>query len=770
MHLSGLTIQGFKTFAKKTTLPFSPPKIGHIPVTGVVGPNGSGKSNVADAIRWVLGEQSLKLLRGKKSEDVIFSGSEGRGKSGFAEVSLTLDNADRAIDLDAAEITITRRLYRSGEGEYLVNQQPARLLDLLQWLAQANVGQKSYSVIGQGMIDHVLIASPEERKTFFDDATGVRPLQLKRHEAMLKLIRSCEHLSEIQRILQEIEPRVRSLKRQVARLEEREAVERQLLALEGRFYGSQWWSIQDDLKELQGKEAPIKTALEEKKVKRKALEEKFAALASDGPSQDTTADQGLAALQSEQTRLQKEISRLREEQFQAEKTLEIKKIQSQSSWSPLPLDSITRELGSITTEQTALLIELKAATTTETIQSLLPRIERLFGQSGALLKRLQRPAPEQVAPDPAALAQIEASKKAQETTRVALAAIQEKISGYATQEKRVRHDLLDLQQQLTGLQKEIHAFEKNAHEQDIARIRLEERRSHLTKEMEERMPAGRDEVMKTRPTEMVMPETIEPEIRKLRYKLELIGGIEPEVLKEFEESNARFEFLSTQTNDLEKAIASTETLIDALDEDIAKQSEEAFQKIDKEFEVYFKLLFGGGSCKLVRMTKDDTLEPSSEVTLDRASEETAASERQEHEEDTEADRVKARLKRREERFIGVDIQATPPGKRLKSLNLLSGGERALTAIALLCAIMAVNPAPFVLLDEVDAALDESNTVRFANILSRLSEKTQFILITHNRATMEIADTLYGVTMGEDGVSSLLSVQLSDMEGIGNARR
>ncbi|KKW31676.1 MAG: Chromosome partition protein Smc, partial [Candidatus Uhrbacteria bacterium GW2011_GWA2_52_8d] len=170
MHLTKLELQGFKTFAKKTELSFLPPSSQRCPITAVVGPNGSGKSNLADAIRWVLGEQSLKLLRGKESQDVIFSGSEGKGRAGFAQVSLSLNNEDGSMPIDYTHVTITRRLYRDGTSEYLLNESPVRLADIQLLLAQANVGQRSYSVVGQGMIDHILVSTPEERKSFFDDA------------------------------------------------------------------------------------------------------------------------------------------------------------------------------------------------------------------------------------------------------------------------------------------------------------------------------------------------------------------------------------------------------------------------------------------------------------------------------------------------------------------------------------------------------------------------------------------------------------------------
>lgn len=253
---------------------------------------------------------------------------------------------------------------------------------------------------------------------------------------------------------------------------------------------------------------------------------------------------------------------------------------------------------------------------------------------------------------------------------------------------------------------------------------------------------------------------------RLRHQLEMIGGIDPEVMKEHKEVDERFTFLTNQVNDLRQAISSTEKVIDELDEEIRKQSEKAFKAINAQFEKYFKVLFGGGSASLIKLSHQ-VVDEANRVSLDRAMEE-VAHEQNPDEESLEA--ISSRIAERKDAVAGIDIQATPPGKKLKALNLLSGGERALTSIALLSAIMETNPSPFVVLDEVDAALDEANTVRFANILNELRRHTQFIVITHNRATMEKADTLYGVTMGDDGMSTLLSVKLEDIGESGTARR
>ena len=241
------------------------------------------------------------------------------------------------------------------------------------------------------------------------------------------------------------------------------------------------------------------------------------------------------------------------------------------------------------------------------------------------------------------------------------------------------------------------------------------------------------------------------DIGKLKHQLELIGGIDPEVQTEYEQIKERHEFLSTQIDDLQSSIDSLEKLILELDESIKKQFEISFKVINEEFQKHFKTLFAGGKSKLI-LLKEQDIENKTETTEN--SEEII-------EEPTETERIKNRLK--SNTYSGVEIEATPPGKKLKSINMLSGGERAMTSIALLCAIISSNPSPFIILDEVDAALDEANSIRYAEIVEQLSHKSQFVIITHNRATMEKADILYGVTMGDDGISRVLSLKLEGAE-------
>ena len=230
MYLEKLEIQGFKSFANGTTFVFNRE------LTSIVGPNGSGKSNIADAVRWVLGEQSIKTLRGKKSEDVIFAGSDIKARLGFAQVDLYLNNKDGVANIDFEQVVLTRRIDRKGESEYLINNNRVRLLDIQLLLAQANFGQKTYSVIGQGMIDSILTSSAAERKEFFDEATGVRQFQIKKDQATNKLNHAKSNIEQTGQILIELEPRLRSLTRQVKKLEKRGQLEKELHDLQTNYY------------------------------------------------------------------------------------------------------------------------------------------------------------------------------------------------------------------------------------------------------------------------------------------------------------------------------------------------------------------------------------------------------------------------------------------------------------------------------------------------------------------------------------------------------
>ena len=268
MHLKHLSLQGFKSFATKTEFLFP------TGVTAIVGPNGSGMSNIADAICWVLGEQSLRSLRGKSTADMIFAGGQRRPRAGMAEVSLTLDNADGWLPIEFSEVTFTRRAYRSGENEYLINGARVRLLDIAQLLAESGLSQRAYTVIGQGLVDAALSLRPQERRMLFEEAAGIGLYRARRQDAVQRLDETQHNLERAYDIVSEIAPRLRRLEAEAARVEEHRRLSAHLERLQFTWYGYQWGRQQQALVRDKEKASVLESSLETQQEEVSALGER----------------------------------------------------------------------------------------------------------------------------------------------------------------------------------------------------------------------------------------------------------------------------------------------------------------------------------------------------------------------------------------------------------------------------------------------------------------------------------------------------------------
>lgn len=268
MYLKRLEMLGFKSFATRTQLEFS------TGITAVVGPNGAGKSNVADAVRWVLGEQSMRQLRGKKSEDIIFSGGHGKAALGMAEVSLILDNSTGWVPSAYSEIVVTRRSYRSGENEYLINKQKVRLRDVILLLAQARIGHDSYTVVGQGLIDAALSLRAEERRGLFEDAAGIRPYQVQRADAENRLRQTEQNLERLRDIVSEIEPRLEPLAEQARRAIESQKLNSELQEVLLTWYALQWRRLRSSKEQSEEAEQAMARSVRELEESVQATEER----------------------------------------------------------------------------------------------------------------------------------------------------------------------------------------------------------------------------------------------------------------------------------------------------------------------------------------------------------------------------------------------------------------------------------------------------------------------------------------------------------------
>lgn len=896
MYLEKLEIQGFKSFANKNVLKFPGITDGNKRgLTSVVGPNGSGKSNVADAVRWALGEQSMKTLRGKKSEDVIFSGSDKKGKLGMAEVSLHLNNEERAGEekspIDYSQVVLTRRLYRNGESEYLLNNNRVRLSEIQMLLARAKFGQKTYSVIGQGMVEGFLNTSLAERKEFFDEATGVKQYQIKRDEALSKLRSSYENLAQTQMLLVEIEPRLKSLTRQVNRLQRRGELEAELRVLQLDYYSVIWHDIHQkfnnynkeylELEKIKfGKEkklAGLQRDLEQLKLesgrsnefehwqkelalwqnKKDILNKRLAKIEAQVETKlEASGQHDLSFLFNKKEAGLKELENIGEEIQNLKKNI----LSEQEAGRRLAMekDKIDGEIKALD-EKIAHLNAKNNADETPAAHKLLHKIvadlERVeeikdFAEIMALTVRIKRELHElkrlivdggeaAVSKDndfkelqtalngltrnkeqsinkinennlglaakaerlkmqeekkqslSAELANIEARLKQgdikfdfkeleaeQLKIKDEIAAIQEKIlvikeeiEKISAREEKKRSQLFALQNDLQELQNELNIASNQMQSVKINATRFETKLEDLEVEIRHELK-GLSEIKNNPPAENIGAEDARSKDKKekigqIKRQLELIGGIDPQTEAEYKETKERFDFLNGQLGDFGQAIDSLRKIIKELDLTIKEQFDKEFKMIAQNFEKYFKILFNGGTAKIIKVM-DDNGEQEEKAPVgangEGAKEKTADEKKSSLASLPDINKIKFLQKHNATGLAGIEIHATPPGKKISSIAMLSGGERALTAIALICAIISSNPSPFVVLDEVDAALDEANSERLAKILDELSHKTQFIVITHNRAPMRRSSILYGVTMGDDGVSKLLSVKLDEIKG------
>jgi chromosome segregation protein len=321
----------------------------------------------------------------------------------------------------------------------------------------------------------------------------------------------------------------------------------------------------------------------------------------------------------------------------------------------------------------------------------------------------------------------------------------EKISAEISADRQKRERFFQVERALRQKQDELNRLKDVFNESKIALTRVEVREEDLRNEVLRELKINVEELKGE--VEQIDRDSLERDIARLRVQMEQIGGIDPMVVEEFEETNKRYEFLVKESDDLERAIISLKEVVKEMEQQIDGVFADTFEEIHKEFTKYFRIIFGGGNASLKKVDVRKRVSKKEGEEIEGA------------EEDLEDVSVEKDDQKSE---IGIDIVASPPGKKVSNLSMLSGGERSLTSLALLFAIIAHSAPPFAVLDEVEAALDEANSRRFGRIIKELSGSTQFVIITHNRETMRQAALLYGVTMGEDGVSKLLSVHLDQV--------
>ena len=980
MYLKEIVTSGFKSFADKLDIKLDDK------ITCIVGPNGSGKSNVVDAVRWVLGEQSVKSLRGEGSmSDVIFSGSKSRNPLNVASVELVFDNSDHFLNVPYTELSIKRRVYRSGENEYYLNGEKCRLKDINNLLLDTGMGKESFNIISQGEVEKILSDSPSDRRTIFEEAAGILKYKKRKEEALRKLDRTHNNIDRVNDIINELESQVAPLKEQsekakeylenkkgldhyeVAILaydlenasielerikQEKEKLEKEIMELSNETSKSdaidleqaskleklekEQSSLQRRLLEvtemvekvngeknlLQERNKQNKDSKETEEELRKTLEKKSSIEATiqklkteldviieDGKKEDekgkgiseqlqkikqkknmltsdySSHERNIITLDHKITSLKREIEEGGDLPNSVRKVLESSSLSGihntignllntkdeyvkalniaiaanknfvitsdeesakrainylkdnhlgRATFFPLTViksryvdkDSIKilekeddfigilsdlvdydKTYQNIIENQLGTVIvakDIDAATRlsckvnrrykivsldgdvvnvggsltggsiiyqTKSIIVLKQELKRLLEQQSLMKQELEEIKKELDEVD-------EESRKIEEeefTGSKNKVTIKEKYDTKAEEIKEQRRKLEEAEQEWQALnaisnnsltQKEQELIEQyhalNA-EKSTIQITLDQIRTDIDdikRETEERIAKDKvknanlrnlektlhekevhlnrieikmDTMLDTLNTEYeltfekakenyhldVEPDEARRKVNLYRANIKRIGMVNLAAIDEYERVNTRYIFLTNQREDLLKAEETLLEIMNEMDDAMKEEFKNTFEQITKEFKQVFKELFGGGNADL-KLTDPDNLLTT-----------------------------------------GVEIVASPPGKKLTTISLLSGGEKTLTAISLLFAILNVRTVPFCLFDEVEAALDEANVAQFGRYLDHYKNKTQFLIITHKKKTMEYANTLYGITMQESGVSKLVSVKLNE---------
>lgn len=744
MGIKGLEINGFKSFAKKAHLEFS------APIVSIVGPNGSGKSNVAEAFRFVLGEQSMKSMRGKRGEDLIWNGSKTTPKMNRASVKLIFDNKDRKFNVDFDEVVIERAVHRDGVNEYAINGSLVRLRDILELLASANIGASGHHIISQGEADRILTASIKERKSMIEDALGLKVYQYKREESQKKLEKTAENIKQVESLRREIAPHIKFLEKQVEKVEKALNLKKELFVLYQEYLSREEKYIHETKINFERERSIPENELKiiENKIEESRRLIEKTERDDEGAMEVLNIETSLQEAEKEETLCRSALSRVEGEIAAAERMLRRSNIEDSvhvsTSVSLKEVETLSEHLESIA----------EASKSNDNVQFLKAIIERLVvSLKNFVSERRER------TPEADKKHNFEEELRQLEEIRHETAI---KLDNTISKVKNIKDRYNELrkkreEENIRGREAERELYVLMSRRTELTSLIYQiKNKEELHKKEEDQFKAEiveaqaliGHEVLRYSGLDIHIPEDRNAQIERkkklerLKIKFEEAGAAGGEELKkEYEETLGRDNFLAKEIEDLEKSAESLKVLIAELEDKLQTEFKVGMDKINTVFSKFFDLMFGGGNASL-EVIKEEKRRRKSEF-------------------DELSESLDPQIPEEVESEEGIEVSVSLPHKRIKGLSMLSGGERALTSIALLFAISQVNPPPFIILDETDAALDEANSRKYGDMVENLAKNSQLIVITHNRETMSRAEILYGVTMGSDGFSKILSVRFDE---------
>ena len=724
MQLKHIKLSGFKSFVDPTKISFPTNMV------GVVGPNGCGKSNVIDAVRWVLGELSAKNLRGESMVDVIFNGSENRKASGQCSIELLFDNSSAKIGGEYAsfnEVSIKRVMTRDAQSDYFINNTKCRRKDVQDIFLGTGLGPSSYAIIEQGMVSKLVSAKPDELRTHIEEAAGVSKYRERRRETESRIKRTRENLSRVKDIRDEIGRLIKRLENQAKAAEKYNVLKKDKAKLEldkAILFSIEAKSSRDDLqkkldslnRDLQIKNAEsetIQSQIDQYRTENESVlseyedaQKNFYAVGAEIAKREAN----LQNINKNEQETKSDLEKVKQNYEKAKETEKNFEELSPSEKAMHILDSMINTIEKYGIKNDNIrekAIELK---------SLLTDILNIAtAQSKTLTEEYlsrQNDLEDQIV-------NAEKLKKS----------IEDEMRDFADKSSSAESVLISLRQKQSKFNEELREFENKKSIADldartisekITNIRIEQKTYEINLDNSNKKikEAGIDidEINFSEYEDMTTDE-LEDKLVNIETKIIKLGAINLAAPEEIEEESKRKEELDEQYNDLTEALEKLTGAIKKIDQETKTIFKESFDSVNSKLNEMFPKLFGGGVAELT-LTEEDALN------------------------------------------AGVILMARPPGKKNSSISQLSGGEKALTALALVFAIFDLNPAPFCLLDEVDAPLDDLNTLRFINMVEEMSKTVQFIFITHNKVSMERSDYLMGVTMQEAGVSRMVSVDVN----------
>jgi chromosome segregation protein len=810
MNFKHLEITGFKSFSEKTTF------LIENGLTGIVGPNGCGKSNIVESLRWCMGENSAKSMRGSGMEDVIFSGTSNRPSKNISEVALLLDNQNKEgpfLYKEFDEISIRRKIEKDKGSKYYINDKEVRARDVQTFFADLSTGAHSPSLISQGRIGQLVTSKPIERKSILEEAAGISGIHARRQEAETRLNAAENNLKRADELKKQQQKQLDNLKKQAEEATRYKEISKELKRIVAGLYYLKISEIEKDKKLIVEKLSELDDDISAVNIdfnhNNTLLEEENKKLA---PLRDKKMESvaKLQKLNLDISNLVEEESRVRTLQEKLEKSIktiesDLDRERSISLDANLNEKRISKEKEELLkTENELLVVETSSYKELRTskaqldnlqvqLDTVLDQIERdidedkklskeSFWELRQLVKKItlsQEDYAEKFGKDKSIQSDsikrkeriknidvelenwrnlksnsekmtselsdrknkllVELNDNQKNPERIATSKGQnlQNLENTKKINEEIENELINaekkynfINQNLKEIQLKISDLKENKARNEATVEGIENRKKDLLYSIKNELNIDSEasvlpqsDLNNISPDNLPTIEVQSKKVEKIKKQRESLGSVNLRADVETKKYETEIKKMEDDRADLYSAIVKLKTSIDELNQKGRERLLEAFTKVNRKFNEVYTKLFNGGTAKIELVDSDDPLE------------------------------------------AGLEMYVSPPGKRLQSITLLSGGEQALTALSLVFAVFLVNPSPICVLDEVDAPLDDANVTRFCSLLDELTKitKTKFIIITHHALTMSRMHRLYGVTMAEQGVSQLVSVDLQKAE-------